>query len=101
MADDTGTPAALPFWKSPVFILIATAFLTRLVAAFPGAVSWVGLSDSSINVFVTGISLAVGGLADLIALRLRVKSKLQPLTVTQGAADEITATNPTPVEVKK
>lgn len=100
MADDP-TPAALPFWKSPLFILIVTAFLTRLVAAFPGVVSWVGLSDSSLQVFVTGISLAVGGAADLVAMRLRVKSKLQPLTVTQASADQINAANPTPVEVKK
>lgn len=100
MADDP-TPAALPFWKSPLFVLIATAFLTKVVAAFPGVVAWFGLTDSSVNIYVTGISLGIGALVDVIAMRLRATSKLQPLTVTQGTADKINAANPTPVEVKK
>jgi len=100
MADDT-TPAALPFWKSPLFLMILTAFLTKVIAAFPGLVSWVGLDPENLNLYVTGISLGVGGLADIIAMKLRASSKLQPLTVTQAKADEIVAVNPTPVEVKK
>jgi hypothetical protein len=100
MADDP-TPAALPFWKSPLFLLILTAFLTRLIAVVPGVVQWFGLSSTTIGTFASGIVLAVGGVADYFALRSRATSKLQPLTTSQAKADEITAANPTPVEVKK
>lgn len=100
MADDP-TPAAIPFWKSPLFLLILTAILTRLIVVVPGLVQWFGLSSSTINVFASGLVLAVGGIADYFALRSRATSKLQPLTLTQAKADVITAANPSPVEVKK
>lgn len=78
---------AVPFYRSPVFLMIVTALLTRAAVALPILSQWVGLTSTTISTYSGAVILAVGGAFDWFALRARKNSKLQPLTLTQAKAD--------------
>lgn len=90
---DPNTIGALPFWKSPQFILIAGTVVSALVAKFPKIGLIFGITDSaSAEAFVTSFAGGIAILAPIVAGTLRWRSKVQPLTVTQNQADNHPAT---------
>jgi hypothetical protein len=80
---------AVPFYKSPVFLMIVTAFLTRLILIFPHIALWFGLTTETLSAVAAFVVLIVGAAFDVLALRFRKKSQLQPLTLTQSKADAV------------
>ncbi len=87
------TPAALPWYRSPVYVGIVTSLLSQLVAlagyadAFPTA---------QINAVVEAVFqiLAVGAL--LVSEVKRRKSDVQPLTLTKASAESKSTQEPSP-----
>ncbi|HEV2557974.1 MAG TPA: hypothetical protein VGU45_05050 [Microvirga sp.] len=82
-------PAAIPFYKSPVMIggIISLLFKT-LSVAFPGRVP--ELDQSQTDIAANGVLLLISGFGDLLVLWGRIfKGTAQPVTLTQGAADQV------------
>jgi len=94
-------PAAIPFWKSPMFLAVLTALLTKLIVLVPNVSQAIGLSTSTISNYASGAALAIGSVADFIALQRRKNFKIQPLTGSQKTADVISSNNTPVLEVKK
>lgn len=94
-------PAALPFWKSPMFLSVLIALLTKLIVLVPNIAQAIGLSASTISNYASGIALAIGSVADFVALQRRKNFKIQPLTGSQKSADVISSNNTPVLEVKK
>lgn len=94
-------PAAIPFWKSPMFLAVLTAMLTKLIVLVPNVSQAIGLSASTLSNYVSMTALGIGTVADFIALQRRKNFKIQPLTGSQAKADVISANNTPVLEVKK
>lgn len=86
---------ATPWFRSPVAVGILVSLVTLMTLLFPRVAVILGLVDpASIQTFVESllgnvgtIMAAIGVLANLVALVKRVRSQIQPLTLTQKGAD--------------
>lgn len=88
-AASSPTVGAAPWYKSPVFIAALVTFLTGLGAAVPKVGKFLGVINATqladlISNGLAVISIAAGG----VTMKLRVQSKIQPLTLTRAAASE-------------
>lgn len=84
---------AIPWYRSPVFVGVATAILAQLAVVLPKVAAALGLTspdaiNHSVNAIFDSISLA----ATAYAAIKRVKAPIQPLTTTQAKADVHPAT---------
>jgi hypothetical protein len=85
--------AAIPWYRSPQTIGLITTFIAAAVALFPKAGVLLGLtSPGAIQTAVENIAGIIALLAPVVGTIFRVKSKEQPITLTQAAADTHPAT---------
>lgn len=81
---------AIPWYRSPVVIAQVSSMITGIVAIAPKSdiVSALGLSNPiAVNNDVTLVFGIIAGIAQLVALVARTRSKIQPVTLTQVGAD--------------
>lgn len=83
------TNAALPWYRSPVYISQIVTIVSTLTALFPKAASLLGLStpesvQTTIEALFTIIALGSGVVGEV----KRRNSVVQPITLTQAAADD-------------
>lgn len=84
---------AIPWYQSPVQKAQIASLLAALVALSPKIGQVIGISTpGAAAAWVENIFGAITLLAPLIGTILRARSKLQPLTLTQGKADVHPAT---------
>jgi hypothetical protein len=89
MSTPTPVPApAVPWYQSPVQIAQVSTLISAAIALYPKAGNLLGLSTpADVETAVTTIFGTIALVAPIIGTFLRAKSKLQPLTLTQAAAD--------------
>lgn len=95
MSTPTPTPpvAAIPWYQSPVQKAQIAALLAAMVALSPKIGQVLGITTpGAAAAWVENIFGAITLLAPLVGTILRARSKLQPLTLTQGKADVHPAT---------
>src|SRR5882757_2251189 len=97
---------AIPWYRSPQTIGLITTAVAAAVALFPKLGVMLGLtSPGSISTAVENVAGIVALLAPVAGGIFRVKSKVQPLTLTQAAADihpaTVAATTPPPAPATK
>jgi hypothetical protein len=86
-------PVAIPWFKSPQTIGLITTFVAAAVALFPKAGIALGLtSPGAISTAVSNVAGVIALLAPLVGTIFRVNSDVQPITLTQAAADNHPAT---------
>jgi hypothetical protein len=79
---------AIPWFRSPQTIGLITTFIAAAVALFPKAGVLLGLTTpGAIQTAVENIAGVIALLAPVVGTVFRVKSTLQPITLTQAAAD--------------
>lgn len=84
---------AIPWYQSPVQKAQIASLLAALVALSPKIGQVIGISTpGAAAAWVENIFGAITLLAPLVGAILRARSKLQPLTLTQGKADVHPAT---------
>jgi hypothetical protein len=84
----TATVTAIPFYKSPQTIGLVTTFISAAIALFPKAGQLLGLAaPGAVESAVTGIFGAIAVIAPIVGAIVRTKSTVQPITLTQAAAD--------------
>lgn len=87
------TAGAIPFYKSPQEIALATTAVSALIAVFPKLGQFFHLSTPSDAAnAVTAVFGFIAVVVPIIGGIVRWNSKGQPLTVTQAAADAHPAT---------
>jgi hypothetical protein len=80
--------AAIPFYKSPQTIGLVTTFVSAAIALYPKAGQLLGLNaPGAVERAVTTVFAFIALLAPLIGVIVRTKSTVQPITLTQAAAD--------------
>ena len=80
--------AAIPWYKSPQTIGLITTAVSAAVALFPKVGQLLGLtSPTSISDAVSSAATVIALIAPVVGAIFRVKSKDQPITLTQAAAD--------------
>ena len=89
MTDSTSDPSsvppgAIPFWKSPVVLGVVVSLLTAAAAKFNLQAY---ITGANVNDLANWILQGASWVAGLVALHARVTSSVQPVTLTQGAAD--------------
>lgn len=77
-------PSAIPFWQSPVVLGLVVSLLSAGAAKFnlQQYITGTNVNDLA-NWILQGVSWAAG----LVALHARVTSSVQPVTLSQGAAN--------------
>lgn len=84
---------AIPWYKSPQTIGLVTTAVSAAIALFPKVGQLLGLtSGTAIDAAVTTIFGFIALIAPIVGTVVRVKSKAQPITLTQAAADTHPAT---------
>ena len=79
---------AIPWYKSPQTLGLITTFVAAAVALFPKAGAALGLnSPTAISTAVSNVAGVIALLAPVVGTIFRVKSDVQPITLTQAAAD--------------
>jgi hypothetical protein len=90
---NTTTVGALPWYKSPVQVAQVATFLSAAIALFPKLGTLLGLTTpEQVANFVQTAFGAITLIAPIVGTILRAKSKIQPLTLSQTAADNHPAT---------
>lgn len=84
---------AIPFYKSPQTLGLITTFVSLSIAAFPKLGVGLGLtSPDTISAAVQNVMEVIGLVAAGLGTVYRVKSDVQPITLTQAAANVHPAT---------
>ena len=79
---------AIPWYKSPQQIGLVTTAISALIAIFPKLGQELGwTSPSDVTNGVTQVFGVIAVIAPLVGALVRARSKIQPLTLTQSAAD--------------
>lgn len=81
---------AIPWYQSPVVMAQVSSLVSGIVAVLPKSsfIAALGLSSpDAVNTDVTILFAAIAGLAQLVALIGRVRSSIQPVTLTRVGAD--------------
>lgn len=87
---------AIPFYKSPQTLGLITTFVSLSIAAFPKLGVGLGLtSPGAISAAVQNTMEVIGLVAAGLGTVYRVKSDVQPITLTQAAAN----VHPTTIKV--
>ena len=85
---NTTTVGALPWYKSPVQIAQVATFLSAAIALFPKLGTILGVTTpTDVTNFVQTAFGAIALIAPIIGTVLRARSTIQPLTLSQTAAD--------------
>lgn len=86
---DPNTLGAVPWYQSPVMISQVTSLISAAIALFPKWGEALGMkSAEQVNSTVTTVFAFIAVAAPVVGSILRVKSKIQPLTLTPtGAAN--------------
>ena len=85
-----GIVAAIPWYRSPVVIAQASSIITGIAAVAPKStlVANLGLTDpATVSADVSLIFGIIAAISQLVALVARVRSSVQPVTLTQVGAD--------------
>ncbi len=89
---------AIPWYRSPVFVSAAVSVVSSLIGLTPRLAVALGLtSPGAIQSAVDSVFQVIGLGAALYAAVKRQSSEIQPLTLSQKAADAHPANTPTPV----
>jgi hypothetical protein len=87
------TAGAIPWYKSPQTIGLVTTFVSAAIALFPKVGQLLGMSSpGDVSNAVSTVFGFIAVAAPFIGTIVRAKSKEQPLTMTQAAADSHPAT---------
>jgi hypothetical protein len=90
---NTTTVGALPWYKSPVQVSQVATGLSAAIALFPKLGTLLGVTTpADVTTFVQTLFGAIALIAPIVGTVLRARSKIQPLTLTQGNADSHPAT---------
>lgn len=98
---DPNTLGAAPWYQSPVLISQVTGLVSAVIALFPKWGEALGIkSAEQANSAVTTVFAFLAVAAPLVGSILRVKSKIQPLTLTTTGAANHPATAVAAAKVK-
>lgn len=77
---------AIAWYKSPVFVSVLVSLGSKLIVIFPALSKALGITSADMPELASLLTLAIGGVADLVAAHQRATSSLQPLTATAAGA---------------
>jgi uncharacterized membrane protein len=84
----TPTVGAIPWFKSPVQIAQVTSLLSAAIALFPKLGTWLGIkTPDDVTTLVQTTFGFIALVAPIVGTIMRARSTIQPLTLTQTAAD--------------
>lgn len=107
MADPLNqAPIAIPITKSPISLATIVSIISTLAVLAPSLAAKVGLTspdaiNSTAGAIYTIATLGVTLVSSVIALIARIRSKIQPVTLTQAGADAKAAAAPQPTGTSK
>jgi hypothetical protein len=79
-----GIAPAIPWYQSPQLIGLITTIVSAAIAIYGPKLN---ISSTDITTVVTDIFGVIALIAPIIGTVLRIKSTVQPVTLTQAAAD--------------